>query len=148
MGNDFIDRLGTKTGAAAIFAALKWDSDGLVSVIQQDAKTKEVVGLAFADRTALSKTLETGLMHYYSRSRKKLWMKGEESGHVQKLIELRVDCDGDAILARIQQVKANCHMGYFSCFSFAIKKQRGGALTVKVAGKKRFDPKTVYKKKA
>jgi len=146
MSADFIDRVGAKPDAKAIFAALKWDADGLVSVIQQDVRTKEVVGLAFADRTALSKTLETGLMHYYSRSRKKLWMKGEESGHVQKLVELRVDCDGDAILARIRQVKANCHMGYFSCFSFVIKKQRGGAVSVKLSGKKRFDPKTVYKK--
>lgn len=148
MNDDYIDRVSTKASLETLLKALKWDADGLVAVIQQDVKTKQVVGLAFADITALKQTFKTGLMHYYSRSRKKLWMKGEESGHIQKLVELRVDCDGDALLARITQVKANCHMGFFSCFSAAVKKQRDGKWSVKVVEKKRFDPKTVYGKKA
>lgn len=147
MSKDYLDRIPDKASLAKIIDELKWDSDGLVSVIQQDVKNKDVVGLAFTDRAALKMTLKTGLMHYYSRSRKKLWMKGEESGHVQKLVELRIDCDGDAILARIKQVKANCHMGFFSCFSTALKKQRNGNWSVKVVEKKVFDPKAVYAKK-
>ena len=142
---DFFDRLGGKRGAAAILKSLKWDADGLVAVISQDASSKEVLGMAFADRTAVSKTLETGLMHYYSRSRKKLWMKGEESGHVQHVVELRVDCDGDAILAKVRQVKGNCHLGFRSCFSYKVGKN-GAGWVVKESGKKVFDPKKIYKK--
>jgi phosphoribosyl-AMP cyclohydrolase len=148
MSKDFIDRIPPKAALTKILSALKWDSDGLIAVIQQDVKTKQVVGLAFTDITALKRTFKTGLMHYYSRSRQKLWMKGEESGHIQKLVELRIDCDGDALLAHITQVKANCHMGFFSCFSTAVKKQRDGKWSVKIIEKKRFDPKTVYGKKA
>lgn len=146
-GVDFFDRLAGKRGVSAILGSLKWDADGLVAVISQDVKTKEVLGIAFADRTAVSKTLETGLMHYYSRSRKKLWMKGEESGHVQKLVELRVDCDGDALLAKVRQVKGNCHLGFRSCFSYKLGKN-GAGWVVRESGKKVFDPKKIYKKKS
>jgi phosphoribosyl-AMP cyclohydrolase len=87
------------------------------------------------------------LMHYYSRSRSKLWLKGEESGHVQKLVELRVDCDGDALLARVNQVKGNCHLGYRSCFSYSVGGSRNGEWSIKITGRKVFDPKKVYRKK-
>jgi phosphoribosyl-AMP cyclohydrolase len=144
---DFIDRVPANATLDQVLDALKWDEHGLVAIVQQDVPTRQVVGLAFSDRSALAETLRTGFMHYYSRSRKKLWKKGEQSGHVQKLVELRVDCDGDALLARIRQVKANCHMGYFSCFSFALKRSTNGGISIKTAARRRFDPKTVYKKK-
>ncbi|HYG77044.1 MAG TPA: phosphoribosyl-AMP cyclohydrolase [Planctomycetota bacterium] len=146
-GVEFYERMGGREGTPAFLDALKWDRDGLVAVVSQDARSGEVLGVAFADRTALAKTFETGLMHYYSRSRRKLWLKGEESGHVQKLVELRTDCDGDAILAKVRQVKGNCHLGFFSCFSYALSKSRAGKWTLKSVGKKVFDPKKVYKTK-
>lgn len=144
-GADFFERLGGRTGLEALLDALKWDEHGLVTVVSQDASTLEVLGAAFADRTALQKTLETGLMHYYSRSRKKLWLKGEESGHLQHLIELRVDCDGDALVAKVLQIKGNCHLGFKSCFAYIVEKNASGAWGVRDAGEKVFEPKDVYK---
>jgi len=146
-GVEFFARVDKRTGLAVILDALKWDQDGLVAVVTQDVTNKEVLGVAFSDRVALQKTFETGLMHYYSRSRKKLWLKGEESGHVQRLVELRVDCDGDALLAKVRQVKGNCHLGFRSCFSYKLVKTKSGALAVKEAGRKVFDPEKVYRKK-
>ena len=131
--------------AAPLLEALKWDEHGLIPVIQQDADTDEVLGLAFTDRTALLRTLEFGMMYYYSRSRKKLWLKGESSGHVQRVEQLRVDCDGDTILAKVRQVKGNCHLGFKSCFSFKVELTAAGAWTVREAGERVFDPKEVYK---
>lgn len=139
--SDFPDRLPARASLKGFLNALKYDANGLVAVIAQDAKSHEVLMLAYANREAVSRSLKTGLMHYYSRSRQKMWLKGESSGHVQKLVNLRVDCDGDAILARVRQVKAACHMGYRSCFSFRIGKDG----SMKVIGKKVFDPKSVYK---
>ena len=144
-GIEFFARVDKRTGIPVILDALKWDYDGLVTVVSQDFISKEVLGIAFADRVAVQKSLETGLMHYYSRSRKKLWLKGEESGHVQKLIELRVDCDGDALLAKVRQVKGNCHLGYRSCFSYKLARTKQGAWSVKLAGKKVFNPEKVYR---
>lgn len=95
---------------------LKFNEDGLIPVVVQDAKTKEVLMLAYANEEALRKTFETGYAHYYSRSRKKLWMKGEESGNVQKVIEVRVDCDEDALLYIVEQKGVACHTGNYSCF--------------------------------
>jgi phosphoribosyl-AMP cyclohydrolase len=145
-GKDFFDRLSDKTGIPALLGALKWDADGLVAVVSQDAKSKDVLGVAFADRTALQKSLDTGLMHYYSRSRKKLWLKGEQSGHFQKLVELRIDCDGDAILAKVRQVKGNCHLGFHSCFSYRVTTNKRNIWSVKEDGKRVFNPEKVYKK--
>lgn len=95
---------------------LKWNADGLVTAIAQDASTGEVLMLAWMNREALEMTLESGRVTYWSRSRSELWTKGETSGHVQKLVELRVDCDGDALLLRIEQTGAACHTGNRSCF--------------------------------
>ena len=95
---------------------LKFNEDGLIPVVVQDAKTKEVLMLAYANEEALRKTFETGFAHYFSRSRKKLWMKGEESGNVQKVIEVRVDCDEDALLYIVEQKGVACHTGNYSCF--------------------------------
>ena len=146
-GVDFFAQITAHPDQAEFLDALKWDEHGRVTVVMQDARSDEVLGVAFADRTAMEHTFKTGLMHYYSRSRGKLWKKGEESGHIQKLIEMRVDCDGDALLARVQQVKANCHLGFRSCFSHRTQPgKKKGTFIVKKVGRKVFDPAKVYAK--
>ncbi len=96
--------------------SLKFDERGLIPVIAQDAETKEVLMLAYANKEAVAKTIESGYAHYWSRSRKKLWMKGETSGNVQEVVEVRVDCDGDALLYIVKQRGNACHTGNYSCF--------------------------------
>lgn len=91
-------------------------SRGNVIAIAQDAATDEVLMVAYMNEEAFEKTLETGVAHYYSRSREKLWKKGESSGHTQRVREIRVDCDQDAVLMRVDQQGAACHEGYRSCF--------------------------------
>ena len=95
---------------------VKIDEKGLVTAIAQDAATREVLMVAYMNRDTLEETLRTGSMVYWSRSRKKRWRKGETSGHVQALREVRIDCDGDALLFSIDQTGAACHEGYRSCF--------------------------------
>ncbi|HEV2147888.1 MAG TPA: bifunctional phosphoribosyl-AMP cyclohydrolase/phosphoribosyl-ATP diphosphatase HisIE [Longimicrobiaceae bacterium] len=95
---------------------LKFDERGLVAVVAQEADTGEVLMVAWADREALARTVETGVAHYWSRSRGALWRKGETSGHVQAVREVRVDCDGDAVLYRVAQTGPACHTGEGSCF--------------------------------
>lgn len=101
---------------------LKYNRDGLIPVVVQDYESKEVLMLAYANEEAIKKTLESGYAHYFSRSRKKLWMKGEESGNFQKIVEIRKDCDGDAILYLVKQRGFACHTGNFSCFFSKINK--------------------------
>ena len=96
--------------------SIKFDGKGLVTAIAQDAGTKEVLMIAYMNRETLEETLSTGKMVYYSRSRKKRWLKGETSGHFQTVRDVRIDCDGDALLFTIDQTGAACHEGYFSCF--------------------------------
>ncbi len=98
-----------------------YNSDGLVAVIAQDAKTKAVLMMAWMNKEALSITLKTKDVTYYSRSRQKLWRKGETSGHTQKLIEAFIDCDGDTLLLTVDQIGAACHTGAPNCFFRAIK---------------------------
>ncbi len=94
-----------------------WNSDGLVPAVAQDAASGEVLMLAWMDREALVRTVESGEAHYWSRSRKKLWRKGETSGHFQRVVEVRVDCDADAVLLRVESVKGiACHTGRRRCF--------------------------------
>jgi phosphoribosyl-AMP cyclohydrolase len=108
--------------------------------VAQDWQSGEVLMVAFMNREAWELTQGTGIMHYWSRSRGKLWKKGESSGNVQEVKELRVDCDADCVLARVRQIgEAACHTGYRSCFYQVV---RGGALVVD--GVKVFDPKDVY----
>ncbi|OGP86979.1 MAG: phosphoribosyl-AMP cyclohydrolase [Deltaproteobacteria bacterium RBG_13_65_10] len=115
---------------------------GLVTAVAQDWKTGEVLMVAHMDRVAWDRTLATGRVHYHSRSRKKTWMKGEESGHVQIVKEILVDCDQDAVLVRIEQVgDAACHTGYRTCYH---RRVSGDAL--EVIGRPVFDPAKVYKK--
>lgn len=138
----FTDRLPGKPSLAGFLKALKYDRHGLVTVVAQDAGNGQVLMLAHANRKALERSLRTGCMHYYSRSRRKLWKKGEESGHVQRLVSLDVDCDGDALLARVRQVKGACHLGFRSCFSARADK-RG---RVRIVGRKVFAPGNAYGK--
>jgi phosphoribosyl-AMP cyclohydrolase / phosphoribosyl-ATP pyrophosphohydrolase len=96
--------------------SVTFDVAGLVPIITQEAGSKDVLMLAYANREALEKTLATGLAHYFSRSRNKLWQKGEESGHTQKIHSVRLDCDGDAILYTVDQTGPACHKLEHSCF--------------------------------
>jgi phosphoribosyl-AMP cyclohydrolase len=96
---------------------IAWSDDGLVPAIVQDAATGRVLMFAWMDREALARTAATGEAHYWSRSRQRLWRKGEESGHVQKIKELRIDCDADAVLLRVEQAGGiACHTGRERCF--------------------------------
>lgn len=95
---------------------ISFSDNGLVPVIAQNIETNEVLMLAYADITALSLTRETGLAHYFSRSRNEIWKKGETSGNIQHVHEIRVDCDGDAILYIVSQTNNACHTGKMSCF--------------------------------
>ena len=112
MRKEPLDKPETDTLAARI----KWSSDGLVPVIAQDALTGEVLMMAWMNRESLSMTLETGRAVYFSRSRQSLWRKGDTSGHIQTVTEMRVDCDADCLLIRVRQVGAACHTGRRSCF--------------------------------
>ncbi len=115
---------------------------GLVPVIAQDYKTGQVLQLAFMNQEAFEKTLSDRKAWYYSRSRNKLWLKGETSGHFQLVKEILLDCDNDAILLKVEQISAACHEGYKTCFFKKIEKN-GKEKTIE---KKVFDPKKVYPK--
>lgn len=112
----------TRTGAgtlppmATLLDEVRYDARGLVPVVAQDATTGELLMLAWADEAALARTLETREAHYHSRSRGELWRKGATSGHVQEVVEARLDCDGDAVLYRVRQTGPACHTGERSCF--------------------------------
>ena len=98
-------------------SAVRFGADGLVPVVTQESRSGDLLMLAFANREALDRTLSTGLAHYYSRSRGTLWQKGETSGQVQRVTEIRLDCDGDAVLYRVEQEGSACHTGTRTCFS-------------------------------
>lgn len=108
----------------------KFNADGLITAIAQDADTNEVLMLAWMNAEALAATLDTGRATYWSRSRQSLWVKGETSGHTQEVVELRVDCDQDAVLMKVRQAGGACHTGRKSCFyrtvdgtSFLLKRE-------------------------
>lgn len=96
--------------------ALRWDRDGLIPAIVQDAQTGQILTLAYVSRELLARTLTIGDTVFWSRSRQELWHKGETSGHTQRVVEIRVDCDGDALLMRVQPAGPACHTGEISCF--------------------------------
>lgn len=100
----------------APFSIFKLNSDGHIPVIVQDYKTNQVLMLAYMNEEAYNKTIETKTMHYFSRSRQSLWLKGETSGHYQYVKELSYDCDNDTLLAKVEQIGAACHTGSYSCF--------------------------------
>lgn len=107
---------------------LRFDDRGLLPVVTQDALSGEVLMLAYANREALTATLSTGQAHYYSRSRDELWHKGATSGHVQDVVEVRVDCDEDSLLYRVLQTGAACHTGAYSCFFRNVHGERQAAI--------------------
>ena len=123
----------------------KFDANGLVTCVATDATTGDVLMVAHMNAEALRKTIETGEGWYYSRSRKALWKKGESSGHVQRVVEMRMDCDQDAVWIRVEQSGAACHTGRRSCFYRAVTCEGGEAKLTFVDAEKMFDPAKVYK---
>ncbi|WP_302082171.1 phosphoribosyl-AMP cyclohydrolase [Salinibaculum rarum] len=115
---------------------LAFDEQELLPAVAQDADSGDVLMLAYVTEDALERTRETGLAHYYSRSRDELWQKGGSSGHVQHVEEVRVDCDGDALLYLVEQEGGACHTGYESCFYRTVDGD--------VVGERVFDPDDVY----
>ena len=123
-------------------ATLKFDDHGLIPAVVQDEPTGTVLMVAYMNKKALDTTIKTGFATYYSRSRGKLWTKGEQSGHFQKVKQILIDCDQDCILMKVSVDAGQCHTGYKSCFYRTLKK--GGKL--RLIAKKVYDPKKAYKK--
>lgn len=124
-----------------ILDQIKFDNKGLVTAVIQDAENGEVLMVGHMNREALEKTLAGPYVTFFSRSRQKLWVKGESSGHTQEVKEIQIDCDADAILIKVKQNVAACHTGYRSCFYRRVEGDK-----LKVEGKKIFDEGEVYKK--
>ena len=125
----------------------KFDADGLITAVASDAKSGEVLMVAHMNAEALRKTIDSGEAWYFSRSRKKLWKKRKESGHNQRVIELRIDCDQDAVWLKVeQQGPGACHTRRRSCFYRAVPIGKTGAVTLEFRDKKTFDPKKIYGK--
>jgi phosphoribosyl-AMP cyclohydrolase len=135
----------------AWLSALRWDKDGLLPVVAQERVSKDVLMVAWMNAQALQKTVETGCAVYFSRSRKKLWFKGEESGHVQRVHDIRLDCDADVLLLSVTQEGHEptiaCHTGRHSCFYQSLSGMDGqGELHWKCVDAVLKDPQTIYKK--
>jgi phosphoribosyl-AMP cyclohydrolase len=124
----------------------KFDGSGLVTCVATDAGTGEVLMVAHMNDEALRKTIASGEAWYFSRSRKSLWRKGETSGHVQRVVEMRLDCDQDAVWIRVEQAGAACHTGRRSCFYRKVEKGEGRAQLTFVDAGRLFDPAKVYRK--
>ncbi len=124
----------------------KFDASGLVTCVATDAATGEVLMVAHMNEEALRKTIASGEAWYFSRSRNALWRKGETSGQTQRVIEMRIDCDQDAVWIRVEQVGAACHTGRKSCFYRKVEAGDGGTRLSLVDAERMFDPKTVYRK--
>jgi phosphoribosyl-AMP cyclohydrolase len=122
----------------------KFDANGLITAISQDAVTGEVLMVAYMNAEALNLTLKTGNAVFFSRSRKKLWKKGEESGHVQKVQKILVDCDQDCLILKVSVDQGQCHVGYQSCFYRAV--QIGTKDNLEFVSEKVYDPKEAYRK--
>ncbi len=114
--------------------------NGLVPVVAQDSETNEILMLAYTNQEALNLTISTGFAHYFSRSRKDIWEKGETSGHTQKIVEIRVDCDQDSLIYKVVQKGGACHTGYYSCFYRLLDNN-----ALHISGKKIFNPQKIYK---
>lgn len=122
-----------------------FDPSGLVTCVATDAVSGDVLMVAHMNDEALRKTIETGEGWYYSRSRRKLWRKGETSGHVQRVIEMRLDCDQDAVWIKVEQTGGACHTGRRSCFYRAVKSHDGSVKLAFVDAGRAFDPAEVYR---
>jgi len=124
----------------------KFDAAGLLTCVATDAASGDVLMVAHMNEVALRRTIDTGEAWYFSRSRKQLWRKGETSGHVQRVVEIRTDCDQDAIWIRVEQSGAACHTGRHSCFYRLVKAGENDVRLEFIAAEKLFDPNAVYRK--
>ena len=127
--------------------APQFGADGLITAVVTDVKSGELLMVAHMNTEAVAKTIESGEAWYYSRSRQSLWRKGETSGHVQRVVEMRIDCDQDAVWIKVEQLGPGaCHTGRRSCFYRAVPLGKAGAVTLEFRdGDKAFDPKAVYR---
>jgi len=128
------------TGEKTMFEDLKYDANGLIPAVIQDDENGDVLMVAYMNKDSLTSTVETGKTHFWSRSRKKYWLKGESSGHTQEVRSIRTDCDKDCLLIKVKQNVAACHEGYRSCF---YRKLENGQW--EITAKKLFDESDVYK---
>jgi phosphoribosyl-AMP cyclohydrolase len=124
----------------------KFGPDGLITCVATDAASGAVLMVAHMNADALAKTMATGEAWYFSRSRSKLWRKGESSGHFQRVVEMRIDCDQDAIWIKVQQTGGACHTGRHSCFYRAVPLGKTGTVTLEFRDEFSFDPAKVYGK--
>jgi phosphoribosyl-AMP cyclohydrolase len=122
----------------------RFDSNGLITAISQDAKTGEILIVAYMNKEALDATIKTGHAVFYSRSRKKIWKKGEESGHYQKVLQILTDCDQDCLILKVEVNAGQCHTGHQSCFYRALK---SGGSKLEFIAEKVYDPRQAYEKK-
>lgn len=127
---------------AALVRFLQFDAQGLIPAVIQDAKSKQVLTLCYLNRSALERSLTTGKVHVYRRSQQRLMLKGETSGHIQRIRSVAVDCEGKALVLQVDQHVAACHAGYFTCYFRQLTKTG----TIKTLGRKVFDPSRIYKK--
>lgn len=124
----------------ALRKVLVFDQQGLIPMVIQDVKTKQVLTLCYLNQEALKKSLETGTVYLFRRSQNRLMQKGETSGHIQRIRQVLVDCEGKSLVFVVEQRVAACHTGYFSCYF----RQLSSAGTLKTIGRRVFDPRTVY----
>ena len=122
----------------------KFDANGLITAVAQDAKTGQVLMVAYMNQESLDMTIQKGKATYFSRSRQKLWTKGEQSGHSQKVEQILVDCDQDCLVLKVSVDSGQCHVGYQSCFYRALDKTGAGKL--EFVEEKVYDPNEAYKK--
>ena len=123
----------------------KFDADGFVTCVATDAASGEVLMVAHMDADALKKTIATGEAWYFSRSRRALWKKGETSGHAQQVVEMRIDCDQDAVWIKVEQAGGACHTGRRSCFYRAVPLGKSGEVMLEFRDERVFDPIAVYR---
>ena len=125
--------------------APRFDADGLIPAVAADADSGVVLMMAWMNGDALAATIESGEAHYWSRSRGAMWHKGESSGHVQKVVEVRLDCDQDTVLLLVKQHGPGaCHVGYESCFYRRVIRQEDGGVALETAAEKTYDPSAIY----
>ena len=143
------EKVSTKEIEEGLIPAPKFDADGLVTCVATDAGSGELLMVAHMNAEALRRTVESGEAWYFSRSRKALWKKGESSGHTQRVVEMRVDCDQDAVWIKVEQHGAGaCHTGRRSCFYRVVPLKQIGAISLQFRdAEKTFDPNAVYYKK-
>ncbi len=136
---------GSKEQELGSVLSLKFDSNGLITAVTVDADTNEVLMVAFMNKEALERTMTTGKCTYWSRSRQKFWVKGEESGNIQEVKSVFIDCDQDAVVVKVKQKGAACHNGFESCFYRQIVSSPAG-LELKTIAQPMMDPAKMYKK--